>query len=167
MSINRRQALASTTALLLTGLGSTRISLAAESPAVASLDKSQLIYLTPLLGDGRESACHGEVWFVNHNKEIFVVTASDAWRAEALRRGHKRAAIWIGEFGNWKKAEDSYRSAHHLVIEGHLETEASVHADVLSTYSKKYAEEWGSWGPRFQSGLADGSRVMLRYKISA
>jgi hypothetical protein len=167
MSINRRQALAGTTALLLSGIGSTRISMAAESPAVAFLDKSALIYLTPLLADGRESTCHSEIWFVHHKQEIFVVTKADAWRAEALRRGYRRASIWIGEFGNWKKANDKYRSAPHLNIEGSLETQTDVQADVLGSYASKYADEWGSWGPRFQKGLADGSRVMLRYTVSS
>jgi len=111
MSINRRQALAGTAALCLAGWGSARVAMAAESPAVAFLDKSQLIYLTPMLADGRESTCHGEVWFVHRNREIFVITKSDAWRAEALRRGLRRAAIWIGEFGVWKQAKDRYRSA--------------------------------------------------------
>lgn len=165
MSINRRQALTGSVALLLSGWGGARFTLAAESPAIAFLDKSNLIYLTPLLADGRESTCHGEVWFVHHNREIFVVTKADAWRAQAVRRGWRRAAIWIGEFGVWKKAKDRYRSAPYLVIEGRLETDADVHKDVLGTYGVKYESEWETWGPRFRKSLADGSRVMLRYQV--
>lgn len=167
MRFNRRQALGGTAALLLAGFGSSRVTFAAVSPAVAFLDKSALIYLTPLLSNGQESTCHGEVWFVHHNSEIFVVTQADAWRAEALRRGLQRASIWIGEFGPWKKSKDHYRSAPHLIIEGLLEAESSVQQEVLGAYAKKYADEWSSWGPRFNKGLADGSRVMLRYKVSS
>jgi len=165
MSINRRQALAGTAALCLAGWGSARVAMAAESPAVAFLDKSQLIYLTPLLADGRESTCHGEVWFVHRNREIFVITKSDAWRAEALRRGLRRAAIWIGEFGVWKQAKDRYRSAPYLVIEGALEADTALHSEALDLYGVKYESEWGSWGPRFRKGLADGSRVLLHYQV--
>ncbi len=167
MSINRRQAIGGTAAVILAGLSNSRIALAGDSPAVAFLDKSALIYLTPLLSKGQESTCKGEVWFVHDNNEIFVVTQADAWRAEAVRRGHSRASIWIGEFGPWKKAKDNYRSAPHLTLEGRLEDKASVHEEVLAIYAKKYADEWGSWGPRFNKGLADGSRVMLRYKVSS
>ena len=167
MSINRRQALGGAAAVIIAGFSVSRIALAADSPAVAFLDKSQLIYLTPLLTNGQESTCKAEIWFVHHNAEIFVVTQADAWRAEAVRRGLSRASIWIGEFGPWKKANDKYRSAPHLTIEGQLEVDAKVHAAVLDSYAKKYAAEWSSWGPRFNKGLADGSRVMLRYKVSA
>ncbi|TDJ63485.1 MAG: hypothetical protein E2O36_03250 [Proteobacteria bacterium] len=165
MSINRRKAIISSAALLLSGWGSARVALAAESPAVAFLDKSNLIYLSPLLADGQESTCHGEVWFVHYMGEIFVVTPSDAWRAEAVRRGLRRAAIWIGEFGAWKKAENRYRSAAHLTIEGRIEVDAAVHDEILGRFGVKYVKEWGTWGPRFRTELADGSRVMLRYQV--
>jgi hypothetical protein len=165
MTFNRRQALAGGAALLLSAWGSARVAFAVESPAVAALDKSKLIYLTPVLSGGQESRCHGEVWYVHHHGEIFVVTRADAWRAEALRRGFRRAKIWIGEFGVWKRAEDRYRSAPYLEIEGRLETDTAVHAEVLGKFGLKYESEWGSWGPRFRDGIAEGSRVLLRYQI--
>ena len=34
---------------------------------------------------------------------------------------------------------------------------------VLDAMGEKYHSEWFRWGPRFRNGLADGSRVMLRY----
>lgn len=166
MRITRREALAGTSALLLSAWGSTSITLAADTPAVAFLDKSDLIYLTPFLSDGRESKCHGEVWFVHHKQDIFVVTKSDAWRTEAIRRGLNRAGIWIGEFGAWKRAKDQYRSAPYLVIEGRIESDAATHEELLSVFGAKYTSEWGSWGPRFRDGLADGSRVLLRYTVA-
>lgn len=167
MSINRRQALISTAAVLLSASGSRHFAMAADSPAVAFLDKSQLIYLSPLLSDGAESTCHGEVWFVHRGDDIFVVTPTDAWRAEALRRGLRRAAIWIGEFGEWKSAKDRFRSAPYLVIEGQIEPDTAVHEEVLGVYGVKYADEWGSWGPRFRDGLAKGERVLLRYQVAS
>ena len=165
MTVNRRQALAGSAALLISAWSTSRIAFAAESPAVAALDKSQLIYLTPVVSGGRESACHGEVWFVQHQKEIFVITPADTWRAEAVRRGFKRAKIWIGEFGVWKRAEDRYRSAPYLEIEGRIETDAAVHSELLPKFGRKYANGWDSWGPRFRDGLANGARVMLRYQV--
>lgn len=167
MAINRRQVLGSTAALLVTGFGGIAPLMATASPAVGFLDKSKLIYLSPLRSDGSESACHGEVWFVHHAGEIFVVTRSDAWRAEAIRRGLRRAAIWIGEFGVWTRAKDRYRSAPYLEIVGQFEEDAATHTMILGHYGEKYADEWGSWGPRFRKGLSEGSRVMLRYAVAA
>ena len=164
MNTDRRNFLAGSAAaaLSLTTVG--QYVYAKESPSVAALDKSALIYLTPIKSDGQESACHGEVWFIHYEKEIFVVTQYDAWRAEAVRQGLDTAAIWIGEFGVWKSAKNKYRSAPYLRIKGQLENDANVHAQVLEKFGQKYADEWGSWGPRFHKGLSNGSRVMLRYQ---
>ena len=164
MNTDRRNFLASSAAVALSLTGIGQYASAKQSPAVAALDKSALIYLTPIKSDGQESACHGEVWFIHHEKEIFVVTQHDAWRAQAVRQGLNTAAIWIGEFGVWKSAKNKYRSAPYLRISGQLETDAKLHATVLEQFGKKYADEWGSWGPRFRKGLANGSRVMLRYQ---
>jgi len=166
MPFSRRQFLAGAGAVFIGGWGAIGTASAA-SPAVAFLDKSQLIYLCPLLTRGDESTCHAEVWFVHYKEEIYIVTKADAWRAEAIRRGLRFASIWIGEFGPWKKAENRYRSAPHLTIEGRFETDTAAQSQILDVYGVKYADEWGSWGPRFKQGLADGTRVMLRYQIAA
>jgi len=151
-------------ALWLSALAPARTAFAAPSPALGALGKSQLIYLSPLLTDGSESQCHGEVWFVHLAQDIYVVTQHDAWRAQAIRQHLNLAKIWIGEFGGWKSADNRYRSAPYLEINGQLETDSAVQATVLDLYAKKYAAEWPSWGPRFHTGLADGKRVMLHYR---
>lgn len=165
---NRRNFLIASGTLLASASGGIPAALAeaaAVSPAVSFLDKSELIYLCPLLSSGSESRCHGEVWFVHHNAEVFVVTKSDAWRTEAIRQGLNRASIWIGEFGAWKSAKDRYRSAPFLNIEGSIEDDTAMHTAVLTNFAHKYAAEWGTWGPRFSKGLASGDRVMLRYRV--
>lgn len=167
MILSRRQFLASGTVLMLAGPGMTRLAGGAAPAAVASLDSSQLIYLTPLLADGRESVCHAEIWFVHHNEEVYVCTPSDAWRTMALKHGLIRARIWVGEFGAWTQAKDAFRAAPTLVLEGRLETAPAMHAEVLKVFGQKYAAEWGKWGPRFSDGLADGSRSLLRYRVVA
>lgn len=167
MSMNRRQVLRSTLAFAVSASVIPHVVIAGESPAVTALDKSQLIYLSPVVSGGRESACKGEVWFIHHENQIYVVTQADAWRAEAVRKGFTRAKIWIGEFGMWKSAGDRYRSAPYLEIEGQIESDREKHLQLLPVFGKKYAAEWGSWGPRFRDGLSDGSRVMLRYTVAS
>ena len=167
MGINRRQILSAGAALLVSGWNLPQLARAAESAAVVALDKSRLIYLTPVVSGGKASKCHGEVWFVHHKSEVFVSTQTSAWRAEAIRRGFSSAKIWIGEFGVWKRAENRYLSAPFLRLEGKLETDAALNEEVLTQFGKKYSKEWSSWGPRFRDGLADGSRVMLRYRVAS
>ena len=165
MYLPRRRFLGAGVALVFAvAAGPRRLRAEAPTPAIAALGRSQLIYLSPVLTDGRESTCHGEVWFVQHAEHIFVCTQAAAWRAEAVRRGLTRAKVWIGEFGVWKRAGERYRSAPYLELEGRLETDPAVHAAVLPVFGAKYAAEWSSWGPRFRDGLADGSRVLLRYR---
>ena len=131
--------------------------------ARAQLGESELVYLTPLKSDGAESRCHGEVWFEFDGTDIWVVTASDTWRVEAVRRGLDRARLWVGEFGVWTEAGDAFRKAPMLETRGELVTDPDVHASVLERFGDKYTLEWIIWGPRFRKGLADGSRVLLRY----
>jgi hypothetical protein len=135
----------------------------AQAPAQA-LQDSDLIYLTPLRGDGSESRCQAEVWFVYDGADIFVVTATGAWRARAIRQSRDRARIWVGDLGNWQRTDGAYRSLPVIEGRGELVADADVQAAVLDRFADKYPISWFRWGPRFRNGLADGSRVMLRYR---
>jgi len=165
MTLNRRQLLIHGAALLLGAPALARAAGGGNPAVLAALEKSPLIYLTPLRKDGAESSCQAEVWFVPHEGDVYVSTATGAWRAVAVTRGLARARIWIGEFGVWKRAKEAYRAAPTAVVEGSLETDAAVQARVLELFGRKYAAEWDKWGPRFRDGLADGSRVLLRYRM--
>lgn len=131
-----------------------------------ALSTSRLIYLTPIKSDGNESKCKGEVWFsFDGESHVHVVTQYNAWRANAIRQGLTSARVWIGEFGYWTDAGDTYRSAPELMLEGAIEDDPIAQDKVLATMGGKYSDEWGVWGPRFREGLRDDSRVMLRYRI--
>ena len=135
----------------------------AQLPAEA-LEESDLVYLTPLGVDGSESRCQAEVWFVYDGAALFVVTAKDAWRARAVRQGRDRARVWVGDLGNWKRTDGAYRDLPMLEARGELVGDAATQAAVLELFADKYPISWFRWGPRFRNGLADGSRVMLRYR---
>lgn len=139
--------------------------LAFELPAAAreALAASPLVYVSPLKKDGSESTCHGEVWFVQDGADALVVTAADRWKARSLRDGRGRARLWVGDFGVWTSAGEKYRSAPTFVAAVSLDADPAVRERALAAFGGKYAAEWGKWGPRFRDGLADGSRVLLRY----
>jgi len=132
----------------------------------AALEKSPLIYLSPLRSDATESKCRGEVWYVQEGAELLVVTAADRWKAMAVRRGLDRARIWVGDFGRWKKSDGRYKTGPTFLAKARFDAEGSLIETALAAFGEKYPDEWDKWEPRFRKGLADGSRVLIRYRPS-
>lgn len=127
---------------------------------------SKLIYLTPLKSDGGESRCKAEIWFGYHGGDLFVVTPPTAWRAQAVAKGLTRARLWVGEYGVWTQADGAFREGPEYMARATLEAEADTQAAVLAGMAEKYADDgWARWGPRFEAGLANGERVMIRYRL--
>jgi hypothetical protein len=129
----------------------------------AAMASSPLVYVSPLKKDGSESTCHGEVWFVADGDDVLVVTAQDRWKAKSVAKGLDRARLWVGDFGVWKDAGGKWKTAPTFDAKVKAETDAAARDKALALFGKKYPKEWDKWGPRFRDGLADGSRVLLRY----
>ena len=139
------------------------LAMGALAPWRVQAAESHLIYLSPVKRDGSLSRCQAEVWYVQSDADMYVVTASSAWRAEAPRQGLTRTQVWVGDVGVWSRSRGKYKELPSLMTEAQLVDDPAVHARLLERFGVKYASEWGTWGPRFKNGLADGSRVMLRY----
>lgn len=139
--------------------------LAFELPQAArdALAASPLVYVSPLKKDGSESTCHGEVWFVQDGNDVVLVTAEDRWKARSVRGGLDRARLWVGDFGVWTSADGKYKAAPTFVARVSFDADAAARGRALEAFGKKYPADWDKWGPRFRDGLADGSRVLLRY----
>ena len=139
----------------------------AEPSWQEAAEASPLIYLTPIQSNGAESRCQAEIWFASVGGAMYVVTASDAWRAEAIRRGLSGARVWVGDVGSWHRADGKWKTLPMVETVASIETDAAVQGQVLEAMGGKYSDGWGTWGPRFRNGLADGSRVMLKYAPNA
>jgi hypothetical protein len=139
-----------------------RVSKAAQS----AIETSKLIYITPIKSDGKESACHAEVWFYADGEDLLVVTKPELWRSQAIKRGLDRARIWVGDHGVWKSSDGAFRkSPSFLARAEHISSDAEAVGRTLKAMGTRYAGEgWSTYGPRFKEGLADGSRVLLRYR---
>jgi hypothetical protein len=139
---------------------------ALSAAARGALGTSPLVYVTPLQRDGGESRCHAEVWFAADGDSALVVTASGAWRARAIEKGLHRARLWVGDHGVWDPSlkTRAFEAAPSFLAEATLEKAQAAHDHALTLFGSKYTREWGSWGPRFKNGLADGSRVLIRYR---
>lgn len=165
--MNRREHLLGLAGLVagsaLIGLPRPGIAAMGSGKLPAAADSSELIYITPIRSDGRESRCQAEVWFLREGDGLFVVTAADAWRARAIQAGLNQARIWVGDVGVWSRNEE-YRDLPAVMGRGALVPDRAIHTSILAKFGEKYPAEWGTWGPRFANGLADGSRVMIRYQ---
>ena len=165
--LNRRRLIVAGGSLTVAGLAGVNPRLGAQGNAVGlpqALVKSELVYLSPLRSDGTLSQCQAEVWFAYVDDAIYVVTASDAWRARAVTQGLGQTQVWVGDVGQWRSSREAYLQLPRLKAQADFVREQSAQSRVLAAMGGKYSAEWGVWGPRFRNGLADGSRVMLRYR---
>ena len=153
--------------IALPGLSRVAASYELSQAVSAAVAKSTLVYVSPLRKDGSESKCHGEVWYVADGADLLVVTASDRWKAEAISKGLDQARLWVGEFGVWTRAGDSFKQAPSFLSHASIDTDAVVHARALTAFGSKYPDEWDKWSPRFRDGLKDQSRVLIRYAPTA
>ncbi len=135
------------------------------SDAKTALPDSNLVYLSPLQSNGSLSSCQAEVWYAMLGADVFVCTATRSWRAQAALNGLSRTQLWVGDLGVWKNAD--YKSLPTVVAEASIESDEKLLESALQQFGYKYSREWGKWGPRFRKGLADGSRTMLRYRLTA
>ena len=135
---------------------------------MAGLEKSPLVYVSPLKKDGAESRCHGEIWFAWDRESVVVVTSRESWKARALARGLDRARIWVADFGRIRwDAAGKLAGAPNFTARGRVDSDAASLQRVLPIYALKYPDEWASkWEARFKQGMADGSRVLIRYTPS-
>lgn len=160
--IDRRTFLGASAAGLLAPVAFAR---AAELDA--ALAKSELVYVSPLLADGSESTCHGEVWYAWLDGAVVVITASDRWKVRALERGHDRARVWVGSHGRWKRlvgTSDAFRAAPHFDAKVKVSRDSELLDRMIAVYEKKYPAEIANWRDKFRDGFEDGSRTLLRYE---
>ncbi len=134
-----------------------------DAALLEALGSSGLIYVSPLRTDGSESRCHGEVWFLWLDGGAHVVVSRDSWKARATYRGLDRARIWVGDLGVIRKARSKLPTAPRFDARARSVRDPGVIRAALEAYGRKYPAEWGKWKPRFEKGLADGSRLLLRY----
>lgn len=155
-----------------TGIGLSLLPLAqAADPAgklpgdlKSELGRSDLIYLTPIQSNGRESRCQAEIWYVFDGTDIYVCTDTTAWRVRAVAKGLDQTRIWVGDLGNWKSANGKYKSLPKIETTSSIVTDEAVHAMAMELFGKKYPVGWIRWGTTFTKGLASGSRTLLKYR---
>jgi hypothetical protein len=129
-----------------------------------AIDSSDLIYLTAIRSNGSESSCQAEVWFVPEGKDLYIVTATDSWRVQAVKKGLKKARIWVGDLGPWRGTEGKYKALPSLDALATEVFDGAKQEEILEQFGSKYPASWLFYGSRFRDGLADGTRTMVKYR---
>ena len=75
-TLDRRSFLRGSLALLVAPAA-----LARAAELEQALETSGLVYVSPLRTDGRESTCHGEVWFGWIDGAVVINTSKETWKA--------------------------------------------------------------------------------------
>jgi len=115
------------------------------------LASSTFVYISSTRKDGSLSR-PAEIWFLWHKGSVYVASAPTTWRVRRIRWGRPQAKIWIG------KPDGPSFTATGAVVD-----EPEVRAVLFDTFARKYGSGWKRWEESFRTGLADGSRVLVRY----
>jgi hypothetical protein len=130
---------------------------------LGALEKSPLVYVSPLKSDGSESRCHGEVWYFFDRGDVVLATGKNVWKTRAVKRGLDRARIWVGDYGPAGSADGPFRKGPSFLAKAALDRDPATFERLLESYGRKYPDGWGKWEPRFRKGYAEGSRIVIRY----
>ncbi len=174
--LDRRQFLAGVAATLVWPIvarsddgpkGDRRVQPKLGARALDALSTSPYVYVSPLLVGGRESTCHGEVWFAWLDGSVVTSTSTGSWKARSIQAGRREARLWVGDHGRWKGVlgrNESFRRAPSFLAEGRFVAEPGPLLDrLLAVYEVKYPGEIARWRDRMRTEVADGKRVVIRY----
>ena len=128
----------------------------------SALQSSDLVYLTPIKTNGKESRCQSEIWFVWDGLDIYVCTKTDSWRARASLMGLEHTRIWVGDLGVWTQAK--YKELPRIsAVSSIVDDPKTIHKS-LEMLGEKYPLGWLRWGPIFKKEMTSGERSLIRYR---
>ena len=126
---------------------------AALSPELQkALDSSKYVYIQSTRGDGKLSK-PAEIWFMPYNGAVWVASPPTTHRVKRIQAGHTTAKVAIG-----KPDGPSFNA------KGSIVKDPEVNKALFETFAKKYTNEWKSLEQKFRDGLANGSRVLIKYE---
>lgn len=135
----------------------------------SDFDSAEFVYISPKQSSGKESRCHGEVWFAWLDDSFVIVTGRDSWKYKALARGLDQAYLWVGDYGRWKgwfgRRNTSFNAAPRLVAEASESRDPELLDRLLQRFATKYPEEINDWEQEQRSGFHENRRTLIVYKL--
>lgn len=141
--------------LCLVGWG--RPPLAGQAHALSTelqtaLQTSRYVYIASSRKDGSYGK-PAEIWFMYHQGAVWVASSTTSWRARRIRAGRPRATIAVGRVGG-----------PTFTATGAIVADQTLYNEMYRTFARKYPDGWPKYEKRFRDGLADGTRVLIRYQ---
>ncbi|HJY80967.1 MAG TPA: hypothetical protein VKK81_07795 [Candidatus Binatia bacterium] len=117
-----------------------------------ALDSSKYVYIQSTRKDGKLSK-PAEIWFMPYNGAVWVASPPTTYRVKRIQAGQTKAKIAIG-----KTDGPSFNA------KGSIVKDPEVNKVLFEVFAKKYGSGWSSLEEKFRDGLADGSRVLVKYE---
>lgn len=117
-----------------------------------ALDSSKYVYIQSTRKDGTLGE-PAEIWFMHHQGAVWVASPVKTHRAKRIKAGRTKAKIAVG-----KKDGPAFNA------KGSIVKDAEANKVLFETLAKKYPGDWASYEKGFRDGLADGSRVLIKYE---
>jgi hypothetical protein len=117
-----------------------------------ALDSSKYVYIQSTRKDGTLGKS-AEIWFMHHNGAVWVASPATTHRVKRIQAGQTKAKIAIG-----KTDGPSFNA------KGSIVKDPEANKVMFETFAKKYSDGWSSHEKNFRDGLADGSRVLIKYE---
>jgi hypothetical protein len=117
-----------------------------------ALESSKYVYIQSSRKDGSLGAA-AEIWFLYHDGAVWVCTPASTHRVKRIQAGQTKAKIAIGT-----------PNGPSFMATGSLVKDPAVNEVLFETFAKKYSDSWASYEKGFKEGLADGSRMLVKYE---
>jgi len=140
------------TAIALGVVAGSGITASALSSALErALETRKYVYIQSSRKDGSFGS-PAEIWFMLHDGAVWVASDKSSWRARRIRWGRPKARIAVGS-----------KAGPGFMATGSFVADPKLYEEMFRVYARKYPREWPRWEPKFRGGLADHSRVLIKY----
>lgn len=132
-------------------------------------ERAEFAYISPKQSNGKESRCHGEVWFAWIDSRIVIVTARDSWKYRALAAGLDKAYLWVGNHGRWKgwfgRRNTAFKIATKHICRASESRDPKLLDRMLEQFAVKYPDEFDDWEQEQRDGFHEGRRTLIVYEL--
>lgn len=118
----------------------------------AALKRERYVYISSNRKDGSFGA-PAEIWFMYSRGALWVASPPTTWRVRRIRAGRPKARIAIGKV-----------DGATFMATGSLVADPEIYEEMFRTFARKYPNGWPKYEQRFRQGLADGTRVLVKYQ---
>jgi len=142
--------------VVLAAVASTLVSVPRAAALSAEIEQalrtSTYVYIASKRKDGSFGK-PAEIWFMYHDGAVWVASPTTTWRAKRIKANRPKARIAVGKLdGPTFKAK------------GSVVKDPALYEEMYRTFAKKYPDGWPKYEQQFRKGLADGSRVLIKYE---